>query len=78
MVAINGYALGGGMEFVLACDDVAGCQSRARAAGYDIGPLLQQFDWPGSGPAVESGVLVAVTEKRTREQIDGLVDALQR
>jgi len=64
-------------EFVLACDDVAGCQERARAAGFDIGPLLKQFDWPGIGSAVESGVLVAVTEKRTREQIDGLADALR-
>ncbi|MEO1996800.1 MAG: aminomethyl-transferring glycine dehydrogenase subunit GcvPA [Planctomycetaceae bacterium] len=63
-------------EFVVACDDVVGCQQRARAAGYDIGPLLRQFEWSGTQSSVEQGVLVAVTEKRTREQIDGLVQAL--
>lgn len=47
--------------------------SRAAQAGYEIGPTLSAAD-PGSSTP---GILVAVTERRTREQIDGLVAALR-
>lgn len=46
--------------------------SRAAQAGFEIGPLLGSVE-PNSATA---GVLVAVTERRTREQIDGLTAAL--
>ena len=64
-------------EFVLACDDVVGCQQRARAAGYDLGPLLKEFTWSNAQDELEQGLFVAATEKRTRAQLDGLVQALQ-
>jgi len=43
------------------------CAERGIAAGY---PLGREY------PEHEDGLLVAITERRTREQIDGLADAL--
>lgn len=45
----------------------------AQAAGYDIGPSLKRVD-----DTSEDGLLVAVTEIRTKQEIDGLVKALGR
>ncbi|MFG0335634.1 MAG: aminomethyl-transferring glycine dehydrogenase subunit GcvPA [Maioricimonas sp. JB049] len=48
----------------------------AREAGFDIGPQLRQFD--SLDQSVRSqGVLVAVTECRTRDEIDALRDAVR-
>jgi glycine dehydrogenase subunit 1 len=47
--------------------------ARARSAGFDLGPELHQF--PSLSQA-RDGILVAVTEKRTRDEIDGLISAL--
>jgi glycine dehydrogenase subunit 1 len=57
-------------EFTLRCRDVEGFTSRAREAGFDVGPTLRQL---GAAPA--DGVLVAVTEQRTRAEIDRLAAA---
>jgi glycine cleavage system P protein (glycine dehydrogenase) subunit 1 len=43
------------------------CAERGIAAGY---PLGREY------PEHEDGLLVAITERRTREQIDALADAL--
>ncbi|MGC1852240.1 MAG: aminomethyl-transferring glycine dehydrogenase subunit GcvPA [Solirubrobacterales bacterium] len=43
------------------------CAERGIAAGYPLG---------GEYPEYENGLLVAITERRTREQIDALADAL--
>jgi len=63
-------------EFTLRCDGgVEAFCARARDAGFDLGPALGRF-----GQAVDESlrdaVLVAVTEKRTRREIDELVAAL--
>ena len=50
--------------------------ARARTAGFDIGPELTPFRIPGVDHP-EEYLLVAVTEKRTRAELDALVDALQ-
>ena len=58
-------------EFVIACDrpgfDPA---AAARRAGYLVGPDLGRWE-----PARRGQLLVAVTEQRTRRQLDGLVAA---
>lgn len=46
----------------------------AAASGFDIGPELSRFSLVPS--AAQDGILVAVTETRTRAEIDGLVAAL--
>lgn len=46
---------------------------KARAAGFDLGPTFGQFD----GWTDKNAVIVAVTEKRTRQEIDALVAALK-
>jgi glycine dehydrogenase subunit 1 len=51
--------------------------SRAREAGFDLGPALAKDDVPGLA-APQDCLLVAVTEQRTKAQIDRLVDALAR
>ncbi len=52
---------------------------RASQAGFDLGPAFSRFPTcGGNGDHFEKGLLVAVTEKRTREEIDGLVDALKQ
>jgi glycine dehydrogenase subunit 1 len=65
-------------EFVLRCErgtkDVV---QTAQRAGFDLGPALHQFPtaWPQDDPLAK-GLLVAVTEKRTRAEIDALAGAL--
>jgi glycine dehydrogenase subunit 1 len=59
-------------EFTLRCRDGAKSVSeKAAQAGFDIGPLLSRFRG-GQG----QDLLVAVTEQRTRQEIDRLAEAL--
>lgn len=66
-------------EFVLKYKDGANAAiRRAAAANIDIGPALSRlggFDWLSEEDR-EQGLLVAVTEMRTRDEIDRLVAAL--
>lgn len=55
--------------------DAATFRARAAQAGFDIGPELKQF--PLNIPNQQSAILVAVTESRTRAEIDELVAALK-
>lgn len=62
-------------EFVLNVSE--GAESfiqRAANAGFDVGPALNRF--PASGDQSKNQVLVAVTEVRTRDEIDSLIAAL--
>lgn len=66
-------------EFLLDCE--AGAEkvaAKARAAGFDVGPVLSRVGTvPGLPPELaERGLLVAVTELRTRDEIDRLAEAL--
>ncbi|MEX2285657.1 MAG: aminomethyl-transferring glycine dehydrogenase subunit GcvPA [Planctomycetaceae bacterium] len=66
-------------EFVLEISgDVGDVQKKAAAAGFDLGPSLDAFSFPAQGRnnRVSAGLLVAVTEKRTRAELDNLVAAL--
>ncbi|MCA8996396.1 MAG: aminomethyl-transferring glycine dehydrogenase subunit GcvPA, partial [Planctomycetaceae bacterium] len=47
---------------------------RAAEAGFDIGPSLDRF--PLIPESLRNSLLIAVTESRTREEIDRLADAL--
>ena len=47
---------------------------KAAAAGFDIGPEFERF--PNIGQNAREGVLVAVTESRTKHEIDALVQAV--
>jgi glycine dehydrogenase subunit 1 len=58
----------------LPADPVAVCE-RAAAEGYLAGVPLSRLV-PGSG--LDDALLIAVTEKRSRDEIDGLVDAVAR
>ncbi len=61
---------------MLSCPgDVERVLSRARQAGFDLGPSLSRFGDDESG-ATQNGILVAVTEQRTRQEIDALAAAL--
>jgi len=66
-------------EFVLDCEQGADrIVDKARRAGCDVGPLLSRFPVPGAREQnLSRGLLVAVTEKRTRAEIDALVDAIK-
>ncbi len=82
--SIPGYSLAGSQpffkEFVLKCPQSAeATQAKSRRAGFDVGPSLQRLSgWTSLSPELqERGLLVAVTECRSREQIDGLVAALK-
>lgn len=46
---------------------------KAKRAGFNIGPALDRFE---TNSGLSNSLLIAVTEKRTREEIDQLVDAL--
>ncbi len=48
---------------------------RSREAGFDVGPALHQFSFD-SAMSLQDGCLLAVTEKRTRSEIDRLVDVI--
>ena len=66
-------------EFTIRCSGgVGGVVRKAREAGFDVGPALKQFPAPGGTDDVEmkKGLLVAVTEKRTRKEIDQLISIL--
>jgi len=63
-------------EFVLDSQtDTERLLSKARAAGFDLGPNLSRFGGLDVG-LPQNGILVAVTEKRTKAEIDALADAL--
>ncbi|RPI84327.1 MAG: aminomethyl-transferring glycine dehydrogenase subunit GcvPA [Planctomycetaceae bacterium] len=63
-------------EFVIRCrDGAAGVLSKARKAGFDLGPALGKYALPGIDRPEEC-CLVAVTEKRTKQEIDLLATAL--
>ncbi|HLJ09674.1 MAG TPA: aminomethyl-transferring glycine dehydrogenase subunit GcvPA [Planctomycetaceae bacterium] len=65
-------------EFTLRCRaGVDETVSRARAAGFDIGPKLSAYGKIG-GQRLDDCLLVAVTEKRTVAEILGLAGALRR
>jgi glycine dehydrogenase subunit 1 len=53
-----------------------GAIARAREAGFDIGPSLDRYPTYDS-PALSDCVLLAVTERRTRAEIDWLAEALK-
>src|SRR3954447_25618477 len=58
-------------EFAVRVPDLAQAMERARAAGINPGyPLARDY------PEYEDGLLVAITERRTRAQIDALAEAL--
>ena len=63
-------------EFTVRCKGgVEKVLKKAVAAGFDIGPELSRFTW-SEGETLSEGLLIAVTEKRTRADIDRLVKAL--
>lgn len=65
-------------EFVLHCpDDAAEFAHRVRSAGA-IGPMLSRFSTLAGelGASAKNLLLIAVTESRTKSQIDGLVKSI--
>lgn len=65
-------------EFVLSCSEGPDYLLRkARQAGFDLGPELSRFEFQTDSETYQTGVLVAITEQRTREEIDRLVMALK-
>ena len=64
-------------EFVLKVSgrSVEEVVAKAAQAGFDLGPELKKFPLLTGG--LQTGLLVAVTESRTRDQIDALVQALK-
>ncbi len=64
-------------EFALKVTDrpISEFIEQASTAGFDIGPELSRFSNIPS--AAQDGILVAVTETRTKDEIDGLVAALR-
>jgi glycine dehydrogenase subunit 1 len=64
-------------EFAIRCTGgVDHVLRKAQAAGFDLGPELRRFAWT-EGEKMSEGLLIAVTEKRTRADIDRLVQALK-
>ena len=64
-------------EFALRIDgDPQMFVAKARSAGFDLGPVLGR--WTQLPEALSQGLLVAVTECRTKDDIDRLVAALQK
>ncbi len=52
--------------------------NKSREAGFDLGPVLSRLPYLRSEiEGVDDALLVAVTEKRTRVEIDRLVDCLK-
>lgn len=63
-------------EFTVDCrGSVSKRLEAARTAGFDVGPSLNRYPASGLAARVDS-ILLAVTERRTREEIDRLVAAL--
>ena len=64
-------------EFTLRCQGGAeNIRKKAAAAGFDLGPKLTDFANPTGVNNTSDGLLVAVTETRTRDEIDRLVETL--
>ena len=64
-------------EFVVRCrGNATDIAQRARLAGFDIGPALNRF--PTLGASANDWLLIAVTESRTKNQIDGLTRVLKK
>lgn len=64
-------------EFTIRCTGgVDHVLKKAHAAGFDIGPELRSFPL-GGGDKFSEGLLIAVTEKRNRAEIDRLILALK-
>lgn len=64
-------------EFAIRCQGGIGpVLAKAQAAGFDLGPELSRFG-SMAGEKYADGLLVAVTERRTRADIDRLVNALK-
>ena len=62
-------------EFVIRCSQGAEkFLAAARDLGFNIGPELSRFHDP---ELPQDGILVAVTEKRTKAELDGLVSGLK-
>ncbi|MGE3317459.1 MAG: aminomethyl-transferring glycine dehydrogenase subunit GcvPA [Planctomycetaceae bacterium] len=65
-------------EFALKCEfGAAEFVRRAHQSGIDVGPTLSRFSFAGNSSVDGNILLVAVTEKRTRKEIDALVDAVR-
>jgi glycine dehydrogenase subunit 1 len=65
-------------EFTLRCAGGAeAIRKKAAAAGFDLGPELKAFPGLAGVKNAEKGLLVSVTEKRTREEIDRLAQVLR-
>tara|TARA_R110001592_G_scaffold72115_3_gene220242 strand:+ start:132465 stop:133820 length:1356 start_codon:yes stop_codon:yes gene_type:complete len=65
-------------EFAVSCSEGADYLLRkARQAGFDLGPELSRFESQQSPEKFLTAVLVAITEQRTRAEIDQLVNALK-
>jgi glycine dehydrogenase subunit 1 len=68
-------------EFVVRCrGNAADIARRARDAGFDIGPALSRFPTLTAevGASANDLLLIAVTESRTKNQIDHLANALRK
>lgn len=63
-------------EFVIRLPNAAAILPRLAEAGFDAGPILARFEIPGINEP--DAVLVAVTEKRTRAQLDSFVDVVSK
>jgi glycine dehydrogenase subunit 1 len=64
-------------EFTVRCRTGAeSLVTAARRAGFELGPGLKRYG-AGFGDRLSDGLLVAVTERRTRGEIDRLADALK-
>ncbi|MFI4850569.1 MAG: aminomethyl-transferring glycine dehydrogenase subunit GcvPA [Gimesia chilikensis] len=65
-------------EFAVSCSEGADYLLRkARQAGFDLGPELSRFTFVNNPESYQTAVLVAITEQRTREEIDRLVTTLK-
>jgi glycine dehydrogenase subunit 1 len=67
-------------EFAVRCPQGAeAAMASARRAGFDVGPGLSRFPWCAglSESERQQGLLVAVTECRTKDEIDRLAEALR-
>ena len=68
-------------EFVVRCrGNSTEIAQRARSVGFDIGPTLRRFPTLAAevGASANEWLLVAVTESRTKLQIDSLANAIRK